>query len=170
MHGSILRTASFAGFTGCRPTHRTHGSYSVLGAPIFYRLWAGLRRTGRRCVTSELVSVAMMQKRSPEPMWTSALPAMSRHGKPDILDVGWGCLASRPLPHPAALCAKPPDFEDVPTSGCVAIRSQTGGLRHDRPTPSYPPLLAQGGLTSGLVFGCAWYNPPISGPPLAEVR
>ena len=49
---------------------------AVLGAPIFYRLWGRLRRTDRRRVTRELVSVAMAQGRSPEPMWTSALPAM----------------------------------------------------------------------------------------------
>ena len=62
----------------CQRMVSTHGRHSVLGAPIFYRLWRQLRRTVRRRVTRELLSVAMVQGRSPEPIWTSALPVVMR--------------------------------------------------------------------------------------------
>jgi len=63
--------------------------------------------------------------------------------------VGWVCLASRSLPHPAALSAKPPDCEDVRRAMCFqcALRRQgarvpcclpyahgRAGCRHTHPT------------------------------------
>ncbi len=55
------------------------GRSSGLGAPIFYRLWGELRSMGKWRVTRELFSVAIAQGRTPEPMWTSALPVQTWH-------------------------------------------------------------------------------------------
>ena len=99
-----------------------------------HRLWVRLRCTGKRYVTRELFSVAMAHGRSPEPMWTSALPV--RNARPTYD----GCGDS------------PPVHERTATRHGVRASSQSGGLaeraagcgcgldaKHDRPTSGVPP-------------------------------